>query len=57
MTKPQRQELAPFAQQVAALRYRTTRERGGNPHFEIWSFAHIADLRTRLERDIDDEQQ
>lgn len=28
MTKPDRRELAPFAQQVAALRYRTTRERG-----------------------------
>lgn len=55
MTKPKRAELANFAQQVADLRYRTTRDRRGNPEFEIWSFAHIADLRTRMERD--DEQQ
>ena len=31
-------------------RYRATRERLGNPDFEIWSFAHISDLRTQAER-------
>ena len=53
MTKPPRAGLSDFANQVARLRYRTTRERLGNPNFEIWSFAHIADLRTRSEREDD----
>jgi hypothetical protein len=51
MTKPARPELAPFAAQVARLRYRTYRERYDNPRCEIWSFAHIDDLRTQRERD------
>ena len=51
MTKPAREELAPFADQVAGLRYRAVRERLGNPEFEIWSFARITDLRTLAERD------
>lgn len=50
MTKDAREELAPFVEKIAALRYRTTREIDGNPNFEIWSFAHITDLRTREER-------
>ena len=50
MTKPARPELQSFAEQVAGLRYRATRERGDNPQFEIWSFAHIDDLRTLAER-------
>ena len=50
MAKPAREELSDFANHVARLRYRTTRDRQGNPTFEIWSFAHIADLRTRSER-------
>ncbi len=53
MTKPARAELAPFARQIARLRYRAVRERLGNPEFEIWSFARIADLRTQAERDED----
>ena len=51
MTKPARAELTQLANQVAGLRYRATRERLGIPEFEIWSFAHIADLRTKAERD------
>ena len=51
MVKPARAELSNFADQVARLRYRTTRDRLGNPQFEIWSFAHIFDLRTQAERD------
>ena len=51
MTKPARAELGGYARQVAGLRYRTTRHRLGNPDFEIWSFAHITDLRTRSERE------
>ena len=51
MTKPAREELAPFADQIARLRYLAVRERLGNPEFEIWSFARITDLRTQAERD------
>ena len=53
MTKSARTELAPFASQVARLRHRAVRERFGKARFEIWSFAHIADLRTQAERDSD----
>ncbi len=53
MTKPARQELAPYGAQLARMRHRTVRNRMGNPNFEIWSFAHISDLRTNLER-LDD---
>jgi hypothetical protein len=57
MLKPRRDELDPFARQVAKLRYKATREKGNNRAFEIWSFALISDLRTRMERDlIEDEQ-
>ena len=50
MTKPARAELSDLANQVARLRYRAVRNRLGNPNFEIWSFAHINDLRTQAER-------
>ena len=53
MTKPAREELSPFADRIARLRYLTTRERRGNPRFGIWSFALITDLRTQAERDDD----
>lgn len=56
MTKPAREELSPFANQIAELRYRAVRQRMGNPRFEIWSFAHITDLRTQAERDEDEEE-
>lgn len=52
MTKPARQELAPYCNQIANLRYRATRERQGNPNFDIWSFVHIYDLRTQQEKDF-----
>ena len=48
--KPARSELAPYSAQLARLRYRAVREMYGNPTFEIWSIAHITDLRTQLER-------
>ena len=44
-------ELSHLAEQIAQLRYRATRERLGNREFDIWSFAHITDLRTQAERD------
>src|SRR5262249_12777612 len=49
MTKPKRAELAPYARQVAELRYRTAKIRGGID-LDIWSIAHITDLRTSFER-------
>lgn len=54
MTKPARAELAGYADQVCQLRYRAVREVAGNPQFTIWSFAFITDLRSHLERDIED---
>lgn len=53
-TKPARAELASFAAQVAALRYRSVRPMHDNPYFTIWSFAHITDLRTQSEKDLDE---
>ena len=50
MTKSARTELSSLAKQVAGLRYRKTRERLGNPDFQIWSFSHITNLRTQTER-------
>jgi len=55
MTRPSRAELHPFAQQIRRLRYRAVRARQGRPDFAIWSFAHITDLRTRLERDLEEQ--
>ena len=51
MNKPARTELSQLSRQVAGLRYLATRERLGNPDFEIWSFAHVSDLRTQAERE------
>ena len=53
MIKPAREELSPFADRIAGLRYRAVRERLGNAQFEIWSFARITDLRTQAEREDD----
>ena len=53
MVQPARVELPHLANQSARLRYRATRERLGNPVFDIWSFAHITHLRTQAERDED----
>ncbi|MGH7653636.1 MAG: DUF3800 domain-containing protein [Gemmatimonadaceae bacterium] len=47
---PARQELGEFADLVAGLRYRTVREKMGNPNFTIWSFAAIDNLRSIDER-------
>ena len=51
MTKPARNELSQLVNKIAHLRYRAVRNRHGNPDFEIWSFAHIRDLRTQAERE------
>jgi len=50
MQKPSRQELAPYASAIASMRYRAIREKDTNPYWEIWSVAHIRDLRTSIER-------
>ena len=51
MTRTARAELSQLADRVARLSYRAIRERPGRAPAEIWSFAHIADLRTDNERD------
>ena len=50
MTKTARVELSGLADQMAGLRHLAVRNLNGNPNFEVWSFAHIRDLRTRPER-------
>lgn len=50
MKKPARPELKVLADQVSSLRYKTTRQRK-NKDFDIWSFSHITDLRTRAEKE------
>jgi hypothetical protein len=55
MQKPARPELvARYSQQVAALRYRTEERDIGGIRRTIWSYAHISDLRTRSERELDE---
>jgi hypothetical protein len=50
MAKSARNELAEYAGQIASMRYKTIRTRQGNESFEIWSIAHIRDLRTQIEK-------
>ena len=50
MTHARRDELAEFADQIASLRYKTTRNVNGHEDFLIWSFAYINDLRCRQDR-------
>jgi len=47
MHEAARTELAPYVEQVCALRHRTTREIDGDPEFVVWSFCWIDDLRTQ----------
>jgi uncharacterized protein DUF3800 len=54
MTKPKRAELDGFAAQIARMRHRSIRERQGNQNFQIWSIAHVRDLRTNIERLADE---
>lgn len=54
MREPAREELRPYVTQIARMRHRAIREMHGNPNYEIWSIAHITDLRTSLER-LDEE--
>ena len=51
MTEPARTELSDLGDQVCRLRYRAEREVDGLPNYTIWSFAVIADLRSRDERE------
>lgn len=50
MTKPKRNELTPYVTRLARMRHKAVRAKHGNPAFEIWSVAHITDLRTVQER-------
>jgi len=49
MTKPSREELKPYVEQIRHMRYRTVRKKQGVEAFEIWSIQRIADLRTSVE--------
>ncbi|HYF08057.1 MAG TPA: DUF3800 domain-containing protein [Acetobacteraceae bacterium] len=49
MSKPARAELEPYVKQIASLRYRAEVPVNGRSQ-PVWSFAHISDLRTRMER-------
>lgn len=49
MNEPAREQLKPLVERACNLRHRAIRERMGNPHFVIWSFALIHDLRAREE--------
>lgn len=49
MGEPAREQLKPLVDRACNLRHRAVRERMGNPHFVIWSFAVIHDLRAREE--------
>jgi hypothetical protein len=53
MHRPLRPEMSEYARLVAELRYRTEREINGR-QMTIWSFAHITDLRTRTEREMEE---
>ena len=50
MARPARMELSGLADQIAGLRYLAKRNLNSNPNFQVWSFAHITDLRTQPER-------
>ncbi len=50
MAKPARLELSGLADQIAGLRHLAVRDLNGNPNFQVWSFAHITNLRTLPER-------
>ena len=50
MTKPAREELTPYIEQIMELRHKAVRNRMGNPNFAIWSVSYIDDLRTTPEK-------
>lgn len=54
LTKPARSELDEYVQQLKKLRHRCIRLRQGK-EIEIWSVAHIRDLRTLQEIDTEDQ--
>lgn len=50
INEPARPELAGYAAQVATMRHLTIEHRASNPLFQIWSVAHITDLRSRADK-------
>lgn len=50
MTKPVRDELKPYVEQILKLRHKAIRNRMGKENFEIWSVSYIDDLRTTPEK-------
>jgi len=53
LAEPARYQLAPFKEQIRALRYRAVRDIGDNPNFVIWGFAVIPDVRMREDREAE----
>jgi hypothetical protein len=53
MRKPARLDLNRYSRKIANLRYSTRREIYGRD-LQVWSYAHITDLRTRSERELDE---
>jgi Protein of unknown function (DUF3800) len=51
MTRPSRDELMPYVEQIKRLRHRALRQKFGKENFEIWSVSYIDDLRTMIERE------
>jgi hypothetical protein len=54
MTKPAREELRPYVDQILKLRHKAIRNKMGNPQFEIWSVSYIRDLRTTVEKIVEE---
>jgi len=57
MTKPAREELRPCVDQILRLRHKAIRQKMGNPQFEIWSVSYIRDLRTTIEKVVEEAEE
>ena len=50
MARPARPELQEYGDLLCQMRYSSIRDVGDNPHFKIWSFVILDDLRARIEQ-------
>jgi len=57
MTKPAREKLRPYVDQILKLRHQAIRQKMGNPQFEIWSVSYIRDLRTTIEKVVEEAEE
>ena len=56
MTQPARLELAPFAEKIELLRFKTERPDDNGRPWPVWGLKYIDDLRPRRELEEDDEE-